>query len=642
MKKIISMTFALTMLLSGSTMTAFAEDTPTPADVDEAVYEQLMKNKWICDENSDGIITDEELAKVTQLSINLDNITDLSWLTKAPSCRYLSFENGTLTDFSVLKEMPVLDTLHMIEVPITDISFMKELNLESCWLYKMEQIKPEQRMEVLRFSSPEFWAGTSERIECYPRGLVDYQLSIADGNAAVFLDNTTSTEYSDELIYGVSAGKTAFTVSLDGKDYYTGEITIKENPGAYDPELHKTRIENFEVGQSTYYNPDSTGNSDIVTLVNGTLYSVRGSEVKIVETDVEDYEHVYKRSYSKSYNYADMVLKKDGKLLVNGEPITDVKVKAMREGFFLGENGYIYTIVPDGKGFTVSIVTTESKGWVDGCNPLYVTTDGSLKYYSTDLIGEGKVRVFTGNTNISEPISACKFSSVCYVVSKTHTLYELSFYDSFTKNKIADDVVSVEISADGSQVEYTKTDGTKEVIENYGSSGGYAYRAKKYLGIDAGGFYIHEYQNRGISENDAVFDYYIDKNRTMSLSFLGNYCGLTNVEGEICGTYDNAQDNGYVYFLRTDGSIWKYNLDTQQWQEAVGGTVPIISERIKGDVNADGIFNISDVILFKKWLLAVPDTSLTDWKAADMIDDDKLDVFDFCLMRKELLNEQTS
>jgi len=641
MKKIISMTFALTMLLSSSTLTAFAEETPVPANVDEAVYEQLLENKWICDENSDGIITDEELAQATQLTVNLDSITDLSWLTKMPSCRYLSFKNGTLTDFSVLKELPALNSLSMNSVPVTDISFIKELNLESCRFSGMEQITPEQRMEVLRFSTPEFWAGTSGEVKCYPRGLVDYQLSIADKDVAVFMDNTTSTIYPDERIYGASAGKTAYTVSLDGKDYYTGEIIVKENPGAYNPELHNTGIEHFEVGQSKYYNPDSeTGNSGLVTLVNGTLYSVRGSEIKTVETDVLDYEYIYKRSYSKSYNYADMVLKSDGTLLVNGEPITDIKVKAMREGFFLGENGYIYTIVPDGEGFTVSTVTTESKGWVDGCNPLYVTADGNLKYYSTDLIGEGKIRVFTGNTNISEPISACKFGSVCYVVSKSHTLYELSFYSSFTKTKIADDVLSVEVSADGSQVEYTKTDGTKEIIENYGAAGGYTSRAKKYLGIDAGTFYIREYQNRGIEEDDAVFDYYIDKNRTMSLSFLGNYCGLTHVEGEIGEAYDSVQDNGYVYFLRTDGSIWKYNLDTQQWQEAIAGTVPITSEKLKGDVNNDGTFNVADIILLQKWLLAVPDTHLADWKMADFCEDEKLNVFDLCLMKRELLNSK--
>ncbi len=57
----------------------------------------------------------------------------------------------------------------------------------------------------------------------------------------------------------------------------------------------------------------------------------------------------------------------------------------------------------------------------------------------------------------------------------------------------------------------------------------------------------------------------------------------------------------------------------------------------KGDVNADGEFNVADVVTLQKWLLAVPDTKLADWKSADLCSDNRLDVFDLCLMKRELL-----
>ncbi len=60
-------------------------------------------------------------------------------------------------------------------------------------------------------------------------------------------------------------------------------------------------------------------------------------------------------------------------------------------------------------------------------------------------------------------------------------------------------------------------------------------------------------------------------------------------------------------------------------------------ESVRGDVNADGEFNVSDLVLLQKWLLAVPNTKLADWKAADLCKDDRLDVFDLCLIRKALL-----
>ena len=59
-------------------------------------------------------------------------------------------------------------------------------------------------------------------------------------------------------------------------------------------------------------------------------------------------------------------------------------------------------------------------------------------------------------------------------------------------------------------------------------------------------------------------------------------------------------------------------------------------ETVRGDVNADGDFNIADVVLLQNWLLGRKNTKLADWQAADLCADGKLNVFDLCLMKKEL------
>ncbi|MCI6560288.1 MAG: glycoside hydrolase [Ruminococcus sp.] len=64
------------------------------------------------------------------------------------------------------------------------------------------------------------------------------------------------------------------------------------------------------------------------------------------------------------------------------------------------------------------------------------------------------------------------------------------------------------------------------------------------------------------------------------------------------------------------------------------------AEAIRGDVNKDGKFNVADLVLLQKWLLSVPDTNLADWKAGDLCDDDRLDVFDLVVMRKILTGLQ--
>lgn len=58
---------------------------------------------------------------------------------------------------------------------------------------------------------------------------------------------------------------------------------------------------------------------------------------------------------------------------------------------------------------------------------------------------------------------------------------------------------------------------------------------------------------------------------------------------------------------------------------------------IDGDVNNDGSLSISDAVMMQKWLLNVPDAELTDWKAGDLCQDDKIDVFDLCLLKRLLI-----
>ena len=56
---------------------------------------------------------------------------------------------------------------------------------------------------------------------------------------------------------------------------------------------------------------------------------------------------------------------------------------------------------------------------------------------------------------------------------------------------------------------------------------------------------------------------------------------------------------------------------------------------IRGDVNADEEFSLLDLISMQKWLHS--QGTLADWKAGDFDDDGKITIYDFCLMKQELL-----
>ncbi|MBQ8927210.1 MAG: polysaccharide deacetylase family protein [Oscillospiraceae bacterium] len=58
-----------------------------------------------------------------------------------------------------------------------------------------------------------------------------------------------------------------------------------------------------------------------------------------------------------------------------------------------------------------------------------------------------------------------------------------------------------------------------------------------------------------------------------------------------------------------------------------------------GDVNADGTFDLRDVVLLQKWTAAVPGTVLADGPSGDLHADGRLDVRDLCLMKRALLQQ---
>ena len=71
---------------------------------------------------------------------------------------------------------------------------------------------------------------------------------------------------------------------------------------------------------------------------------------------------------------------------------------------------------------------------------------------------------------------------------------------------------------------------------------------------------------------------------------------------------------------------------------ALGGSnITVPAAALKGDVNGDKAFDICDIVALQRWLLGAEGAELADWKAADLCEDGKLDVFDLTAMKKALL-----
>ena len=114
--------------------------------------------------------------------------------------------------------------------------------------------------------------------------------------------------------------------------------------------------------------------------------------------------------------------------------------------------------------------------------------------------------------------------------------------------------------------------------------------------------------------------------------------GIDDADGNRIDTYNtDFLENTYTRTFDTPGQyscyISTYNNFGQADSERIYFTI-----YVKGDVNDDDVFNIADAVLLQKWLLAVPETHLANWKAADLCEDGKIDVFDLCMIKHMLIN----
>lgn len=65
-------------------------------------------------------------------------------------------------------------------------------------------------------------------------------------------------------------------------------------------------------------------------------------------------------------------------------------------------------------------------------------------------------------------------------------------------------------------------------------------------------------------------------------------------------------------------------------------------QTVSGDLTADGKTNAVDAVTLQKWLLAVPEMMLADWKSADMNADGMLNAADLSLLKHKLLKKSAN
>ncbi len=104
----------------------------------------------------------------------------------------------------------------------------------------------------------------------------------------------------------------------------------------------------------------------------------------------------------------------------------------------------------------------------------------------------------------------------------------------------------------------------------------------------------------------------------------------------------NSVNNGAVYTAQPGNTTIDIAPDTPAAETPVTDNSGKAIEPDKvwnlGDVNGDRSANIADAVVLQRWLLNKPDSDLTEWTAADIYEDGKLNVYDLTLL-KQLITE---
>ena len=179
--------------------------------------------------------------------------------------------------------------------------------------------------------------------------------------------------------------------------------------------------------------------------------------------------------------------------------------------------------------------------------------------------------------------------------------------------------------------------------------------------------FISEKNGNAVQSNGTVWTFTKNNDETFYITTLdgmaltveksadtnGTNILLQKHKGDTSQKYTLCRNTDGTYALLTAASDNKscldvYNISKEdganicQWEYWGGNGQKFILEPVKeieGDVNADGALSVTDAVLLQKWLLAVPNAKLTDWKAADLCEDNIINVLDLHLLKRMLLEQ---
>lgn len=636
MKRISALISAILLLLLNNSFPAIAANSPTPADLPESVYQQLVKDSSL-DKNKDGVLSEEEYCNARNIFIDISDVDSIDWLSRLKQPDYISLSKGSISDLSPLKNLKTLRVLSLKDLPnVTDISFIKEMNLHSFSLSGMEQITEEQKSDILKFHDADIFVGYSGIIGVTPMNMSDFRnfsIEIADTSIADF-DRDNASHSSAVCVCGKKAGETEYVLKLDDEELYRGTIRVSKTKPVILPseEMISQPIVRF-----------SAYNDTPLILKDNTLYKLENGSKVLIDKGVSDYEIGNSYDGNGKSVRLETTLYNNGTININGEKPVDaegINFKQIQDNCFISDNGDVYHIRKENGKYKFDFMYSGFGKFLKNSTNCFLSDKGELILIEQKKEETGSISYYPFETGIMNVTSS--YSD--FYLDDSKCLWKIS--SDYTKKpdiiKCADDVEYLDLRKFDNNAYpnyiYIKTDGTA-----YN-----AYTSEKVTLVDDEPEFlkISDFLKPYTPPSETItvkgiqligiqkYNYHLSSDNTMYAECYGQKISVADVERIIALLEDSGKE--YLYFMKTDGSVWCYSFSEQEYHNIFEKVDE--PKAIKGDVNADGVFDISDVVLVQKWLLAVPETKLTDWKAADICEDSTLDVFDLCMIKSLLIS----
>lgn len=640
MKRTVSVLTGAALLLSCNTFSVFAEGAPEPASLPDIVYNQLINNE-IYDTNTDGMISEEEYENAEYISLDLRGVDSIDFLSRLKKPRYIYLVGGDIDDFSLLSEFKGLETLQLSDMPqLTDISFAKGMNLKKFYIVELEQITDEQKIDIMTFHDADTSVGYNALIGATPEGMFEYKelsLEIADTSVANFNFGDNPTQVSCASVFGKKPGTSEYTFSINGKEIHKGSITVTESPvTALDsvPDLKPP-----EVYDSTFY---SEGRN-IVLLKDNTIYRLRNGIAEVVSEDIEGFSRDYTYDETGLFTGIEILLHTDGTVEINGEAPENadgLTFRTVGRHCCITEKGDVYSVRKENGKYFLDLIYSGFGYFPEKSSMYFVSDKGEVVIMELKKTNSKFTGYQAFPTGIMNPTSSYNN----FFIDDSKQLWEV-------RRSVGNKPTAVRRASGVEFVGYRYYNGGNVYGCVHITSDGTAYSAgtsQKVILSDkdddpvdykiGGNIYFND--TNGIAGYNTSpflsYDYHISNDDVLYIEFDGKKAAFADVDRYICASRESDSAPAYIYFMKKDGSAWSYRFDSGRASLLFGGNT---GTSVMGDVNGNGELDFTDAIILQDWLLGVPGTELPDWKAADLNDNDRLDVFDLCLLKKLLITE---